>query len=302
MEKYPYYVVDVFTDKRFSGNPLAVIPNADGIDGAKMLSIAAEFNLSETVFVLDSEAALRRLRIFTPTGELALAGHPVIGAWKILSELGVIPETGDRSVSVEQELNVGILPVEIEMKGSICSRVTMKQAGFERIQTLETPEIEQLASGLGIVVGDIGNSRISTCDVISTGIRSIAVPLHSAEILANAELATGHIKSLCDRYDSTGVYVYCFETNEADNDVAARFFAPSVGISEDPATGSAAGALAANLVSRGALEAGLINIEQGDFMGRPSRITTKVEGFDDVVTSVYVSGTAVTVMKGELYL
>ncbi len=114
MREYNFYQLDVFTQNAFHGNPLAVFPEAEGLSGEEMQQIAREMNLSETVFVLPSEKALRRLRIFTPMQELPLAGHPVVGTWNLLAHLGVTPQTENGFVEIEQELKLGVLPVEIE--------------------------------------------------------------------------------------------------------------------------------------------------------------------------------------------
>ena len=298
MKYYQYYVVDVFTDTAFCGNPLAVLPEAEGLSDEEMQRIAGEFNLSETVFVFESTMALRKLRIFTPNEELPLAGHPVVGAWKVLADIGVV--TPENQV-IEQELNVGILPVELEFGGIECSSVKMKQANFERHHTLEKSEADEVAKALGLTLSSIGNSSISSCDVISTGVPSLSVPVHSLKTLADINVKTDALAAISKRYGTSGVYVYCFETKNTQNAVSARFFAPSLGIVEDAATGSAAGALGANLVSRGALEAGSDSpSNKGIFMGRPSRISVSIEGFDDLVTAVYVAGSAVEVMRGDL--
>src|SRR6202035_52989 len=129
------YTVDVFTTKRFAGNPLAVVTDGDGLSTAKMQAIAREMNLSETVFIQrpTNNRALARLRIFTTTRELPLAGHPVIGTWFLLAELGVVPASEGR-VQIQQQTGAGILPVEITFHQGRPARVTMTQkpAKFQR--------------------------------------------------------------------------------------------------------------------------------------------------------------------------
>src|ERR1700755_2620719 len=124
MSSYRFFQLDVFTDKAFEGNPLAVFPEGEGLTDEEMQQIAREMNLSETVFVLPSsdEKALRRLRIFTPARELPMAGHPVVGTWNLLARLGALPETDEDSAGrfeIFQELGIGVLPVEIDLEWGV---------------------------------------------------------------------------------------------------------------------------------------------------------------------------------------
>ena len=127
MKNYTFYQLDVFTEKAFSGNPLAIFPEAEGLSGEEMQQIALEMNLSETVFVLPSDKALRHLRILTPTQELPLAGHPVVGTWNLLAQLGITPQKENGFVEIEQELKLGVLPVEIEFRDGKPFQVVMTQ-------------------------------------------------------------------------------------------------------------------------------------------------------------------------------
>ncbi|MCA1557535.1 MAG: PhzF family phenazine biosynthesis isomerase, partial [Acidobacteria bacterium] len=121
MARYRFVQLDVFTEESFSGNPLAVFPESEGIEEALMQKIAREMNLSETVFVLPAtdEEALRRLRIFTPAREIPMAGHPVVGTWNLLAREGVVPqpEGGNGTVRINQEIGIGVLPVDVEFRG-----------------------------------------------------------------------------------------------------------------------------------------------------------------------------------------
>src|ERR1700746_2539806 len=148
-----YYTLDVFTDTRFEGNPLAVITDGDGLSDGAMLAVAREMNLSETVFVQKptDDRALARLRIFTTQQELKLAGHPVIGTWFLLAELGVVP-AHEGGVHVLQQTGAGVLPVEIRFKDGRHKRVTMtqKEAQFKPLKVKKAA----LASALGLSVND----------------------------------------------------------------------------------------------------------------------------------------------------
>ncbi len=302
MRTYEFYQLDVFTDKAFSGNPLAVFFGGEDLSGEEMQSIALEMNLSETVFVLPSEKALRKLRIFTPKQELPLAGHPVVGTWNLLAQLGVTPQTAAGRVTIEQELNIGVLPVEIEFEGGRPARVVMTQGRYEAGATItRADEIARLAEGLGLKVEDLQHSEKLPIQVSSTGIKALDVPVRSLDALGRIQLNSSLLAESYLAHGAIGCYAFCFETLEANSHVHARFYAPDDGIAEDPATGSAAGSLAGYLIHHGALETGQIVIEQGDFMQRPSRIYADVAGETGRIERVKIGGAAVLVAQGEVF-
>src|ERR1044072_5058803 len=182
MPKYNFIQLDVFTDRAFAGNPLAVFPEAEGISDADMQRIANEMNLSETVFVLPSQKALRRLRIFTPMQELPLAGHPVVGTWNLLARLGVTPKDENGTVEIEQELNLGVLPVQIEFRGGEPYRVTMTQGKWQSAgQISDMTDISKFAGGPGLELANITLDKALPIEVVSTGIKSIDVPICTLE-------------------------------------------------------------------------------------------------------------------------
>ena len=303
MRKYAFYQLDVFTDKRFFGNPLAVFPEAKGLSGEEMQKIAQEMNLSETVFVFRSKRALRQLRIFTPTQELPLAGHPVVGTWNLLSHLGVVEKTDSGTVHIEQELNLGVLPVEIEFVDDKPSVVTMTQGAFEPGSIInEAAEIAELALGLGITRNDLKTSESLPIQVVSTGIKSLVVPIKSLAVLERCRINPSILSKVYLRYGAVGCFPFTFETLEDTSSIHARFFAPDDGIFEDSATGSAAGSLSGYLVHYGAIDKNQFIIEQGDFMGRPSRIRAEVIGEKGNVEKVKIGGQSVIIAKGEIYL
>lgn len=303
MRKYIFYQLDVFTDKLFSGNPLAVFPEADGLSDVEMQKIANEMNLSETVFVFPSEKAVRRLRIFTPKQELPLAGHPVVGTWNLLARLGVTPQTDNDSVKIEHELNVGILPVEIEFRGGEPFQVVMTQGKFEALERItDEAEIGKLAVSLGLEIEDLNFSADLPIQTVSTGIKSLAVPVKSLDVLGKIKINSSGLSDIYLRHGAIGCYVFTFETKEADSKIHARFFAPDDNIAEDAATGSAAGALSGFLIHHAAIDFNKFTIEQGDFMNRPSRIHAEVAGEKGNVEQVKIGGNSVVVAKGEIYL
>lgn len=305
MRTYQFYQLDVFTDTAFAGNPLAVFPEAEGLSSLEMQKIAREMNLSETVFVLSSEKALRRLRIFTPFQELPLAGHPVVGTWNLLAQLGVVNTNQDGIVSIEQELKLGVLPVEIELRDKKPLQVTMTQGNFEVGTTiLEEKDWAVLLQGLGLTYNDLVLSDDLPIQVVSTGIKALAIPLVTLESLSRCWINSSLLTSVYRSYGAIGCYAFTFETKEETSKIHARFFAPDDGIPEDPATGSAAGSLSGYLVHHGAIETrkkiARFIIEQGDFMNRPSRIHAEVTGEKGSVEKVKIGGSSVIVAKGEV--
>jgi trans-2,3-dihydro-3-hydroxyanthranilate isomerase len=302
MKNYAFYQLDVFTEKAFSGNPLAVFPEAEGLSGEEMQQIALEMNLSETVFVLPSEKALRRLRIFTPMQELPLAGHPVVGTWNLLAQLGVTPQTENGFIEIEQELKLGILPVEIEFRDKKPFQVVMTQGKFEAGEIVsDKTEIEKLAEGLGLKISDFDLREDLPIQTVSTGIRALDVPLVSLETLGRCRINSSLLSEVYLASKAVGCYAFTFETIEENSRVHARFFAPDDNIPEDAATGSAAGSLSGYLTYHGAINTKKFTIEQGDFMKRPSRIFAEVTGEKGRVEKVKIGGSSIVVAKGEVF-
>lgn len=302
MQTFEFYQLDVFTNQAFAGNPLAVFPRGENLSDKEMQEIAREMNLSETVFVLPSDKALRRLRIFTPARELPLAGHPVVGTWFLLAHLGIVSPAQNGVVEIKQELNLGVLPVEIEFQNGKPLRVTMTQGAFEdgAIVSNETT-LSRLAQGLGLELKDLAVSSELPARVVSTGIKSLAVPIKSLEALSRCRINSSLLAEIYLNYEASGCYAFTFEAKEKESAIHARFFAPDDGIAEDPATGSAAGALSGYLVRQGAIGAKKFTIEQGDFMKRPSRIFAEVSGEKGKIERVKIGGGSIIVAKGELF-
>jgi trans-2,3-dihydro-3-hydroxyanthranilate isomerase len=309
MRQYSFLQLDVFTEQPFGGNPLAVFPQAEGLSDEEMQQIAREMNLSETVFVLpsDEERALRRLRIFTPARELPMAGHPIVGTWNALAREGIVPvpEGGSGWSSIEHEIGIGVLPVDIEFAEGQPVRVVMTQGKFEiRAEIDDAAELAEIARALGLSIEDL-DERLPV-QAISTGLTALAVPVRSLEVLGSCRVNTTMLGEAYSRAGAIGCYAFTRETRDGGA-AHARFFAPSDNIPEDPATGSAGGALSAYLVHHGALESKAdeqgvyrFTIEQGDFINRPSRIHAEVTGEQGSVSLVRVGGNSVVVIRGEL--
>jgi trans-2,3-dihydro-3-hydroxyanthranilate isomerase len=311
MPAYRFVQLDVFTDKPFAGNPLAVFPEAEGLTDEEMSQIAREMNLSETVFVLPSKKnnVLRHLRIFTPTREIPFAGHPVVGTWNALALEGVvpIPEGGTGWTQIQHEVGIGVLPVEIEFKGGQPVQVVMTQGKFATPAEIDDQhEQAELARALGRLREDLDETL--PIQVISTGLPCLAVPMRSLADVRDCRVNSQLLGDIYTRRGASGALVFTRETLEIGNSRAhARFFAPADNIPEDPATGSACGALGAYLVHHGALsiapEDGRFRfvIEQGDFIKRNSRISLDVKGNTRAVEEVRVGGASVVVAKGEVF-
>lgn len=286
------YQLDVFTDRAYAGNPLAVITDGDGLSTARMQAIAKEMNLSETVFVQKptSNRALARLRIFTTVQELPLAGHPVIGTWHLLAQLGVVPAQ-EGAVHVLQQTGAGILPVEIMFHDGRPSRVTMTQKPA-RFFPARVPRAALMKS-LGLKPFDL-HPRLPL-EYVSTGIFNLMVPLRSRATLRRIKM---DVHSLSKLISSHGVLAYCFVLAGREK-VFARGMIPWE-LLEDPATGSAAGSLGAYLVRHGKLAPGkTLAITQGIEMGRPSHIAVQVnEQRGNLVPRV--SGSAVCILEGHI--
>jgi len=304
--RHQFFQLDVFTDSAFHGNPLAVFPEGGELTVDQMQKIAREMNLSETVFVVSSMVALRRLRIFTPTRELPLAGHPVVGTWNLLARLGISPKVENGIVAIEHELGVGVLPVEIEFRDGNVVCVTMTQGNFSTKNVRQTDgELNRLADALGLQRKDFCDDKRFPFQISSTGIPALIVPVRNLESLGRCKINSSLLAEIYSQMNAIGCYVFTTETVDGGNSRAhARFFAPDDGIAEDAATGSAAGSLAGYLVSNGAIKPAEKDsqfiVEQGDFMGRPSRIRASVMGSKGKIETVRIGGNSVLVAEGFL--
>ena len=289
-----FYALDVFTTTRFEGNPLAVITDGDGLSNDAMLAVAREMNLSETVFVQKptEDQALARLRIFTTREELKLAGHPVIGTWFLLAELGVVPAQ-EGGVHVLQQTGAGVLPVEIRFKDGRPQRVTMTQTDA----TFRPAKLNKkaLASALGLSAKDF-DPKLEP-EYVSTGIYNLMVPLRNRAALGRVVMNMVEVRKLLGK---NGTMAYCFTCGE-NGKAFSRGMLPWE-LYEDAATGSAAGALGAYFVKHGRLSpAHTLNILQGVEMGRPSRIEVEVTQNGKKLVP-RVSGAAVKVFEGTIQI
>lgn len=290
----PFYLVDVFTDRPFSGNPLAIVADGDRFDTEQMRRIAGEFNQTETTFVLRpaADGADWRLRSFTAIGtEVFGVGHNALGAWWWLASSGRMTlDAPTRTFA--QEIDGRVLPVEIRSERGRVVSVGMAQT--DPVFGAVVGKVSPLASALDLGDAELAVGRLRS-QVVSTGVPHLLVPVRDQDALGRArprEALAAYLRSV----GAQGCYVFCLDPLDPDAPVRARFFGPNVGIAEDPATGSAAGPLGAYLVEhRLASERRPIVVEQGRTMGRPSRLEVRVSG-----GGVRVFGTAVLVLEGRL--
>jgi trans-2,3-dihydro-3-hydroxyanthranilate isomerase len=310
MPTHRFIQMDVFTDRAFCGNSLAVFPEGEEISDENMMNIAREMNLSETVFVLPprDEKTLRRLRIFTPTREIPFAGHPIVGTWNALAREGVvpIPDGGNGWTKLLHEVGIGVLPVDIEFKESQPVQVVMTQGAFAISAEIDdSSEQAEIARALGLNREDLDESL--PIQVISTGLSFLAVPVRSLADLRRCRVNASLLTEIYQRPGGTGCLVFSRETIEVGAARAhARMFAPGDNIAEDPATGSATGALGAYLIHHNAISLEPVDgkfsfiIEQGDFILRPSRINIEIKGAPGSIEEVRVGGPSVLVVRGEV--
>lgn len=292
-DDYAYHVVDVFTKTRFKGNPLAVIPEADGLSGAQMMSIAAEFNLSETVFLVQpsNSGAAIRARIFTPRRELDFAGHPTIGAASVVYERMHLPQ----SFAIEENVGPVNIDCDTNESGPMLFWLTTPPVTF-----YESLQSDFCAALLGLSTIDLRDGVPPT--FVSAGTPILFVCLRSPEAVDRAALQQQHLQGALGAVNSAGTFVFARKDPQSrDNfDVYARMFAPQNGIAEDPATGGATGPLAAYMMRQGLLpadrSASFIS-EQGTKMNRQSFLHVKTSPKDETIK---VGGSAVPVARGVL--
>jgi len=293
-----FVTLDVFTDKRFAGNPLAVVLEPQGLDTPAMQAIAREFNHPETVFVLppDDPTHRARLRIFTPAAELPFAGHPTVGTAVLLGRID--GGEGRRDIVVEE----GIGPVR-------CSTAMVDRDSGRAAFALPrlpqecgpAPDVAAAAAALSLDPADIGLPGFAPARW-SAGMAQNFIPVRS---LAAIGRARPHADRFAEAFTVDGrdvAYLYCVEAAEAGHDFHARMFAPALGVREDPATGSAAAAFAGLLAASGRYADGehMVRIEQGYEMGRPSVIELALTVHGGKLAAATVGGGAVVVTEGAI--
>jgi PhzF family phenazine biosynthesis protein len=283
-------IVDVFADEPLSGNPLAVVEDADGLTLAEMKQIAREFNQAETTFIMRSTSADRKLRSFTAAGaEVVGAGHNALGAWLWLAELGklgclVAPQT------FRQQIGEEVLPITLtKVDGRVVGR--MRQSPLKLLEPLT--EVTSLSRALGLLPADIMTSPPPRSG--DTGVSHLLVRILDAATVDRAKPASDALLEVLRRAGAEGCYIYALDPQRADR-AYARFFNPTVGLWEDAATGTAAGPLAAYLGQQGMLADDTIAIEQGTKMRRKSILNVRLSPTPEL------SGAGIIVVQGTMRL
>ena len=293
LRSYRYHVVDVFTKQALEGNPLAVFPDASGIDDVTMQRIAKELNLSETTFVLPASRTdcAVSVRIFTPTKEMLFAGHPTIGTSHVLLEEGIVPKCS-RCFSLEER--VGPVPIRVEAVEPPLIWLRTPRINYGR-----TYDPRLCAQVLGLDPKDLLDSIDAAPQLVSAGNPTVFIPLRDKHAVDRAWLDLSGLKKLKGT-DQEPVCVFVF--TPTPDGAYSRMFAPEYGVSEDPATGSSTGPLAAfmmrhRLVS-GAAGKRFVS-EQGTRMGRRSVLHVQIHG-DQGAEGIDVGGHVTPVARATM--
>ncbi len=287
-----FHVYDVFTDRPYLGNPLAIVEGAHALTGAQMQTIAREFNLSETIFLLGPKGAQEMpVRIFTPYHEMPFAGHPTIGCAVHLATHGC---SGDIDTVVTLNEEAGDVPVHVRRENGALMAV-FRAPVTPGTEPLNLPA-EAIAGALGLQPDALGPH---TAHITTGGHPFLHVMLRDRAALSAARVTDPEYGALAEHAGTGSIYVY---TEGDEVDFEARMFAPMGGIGEDPATGSATTLLAAQLLANGALGAGetVLQLCQGRDMGRKSDLTLTVRVENGAITAVHVGGSAVPVSSGQI--
>ena len=292
--KVQFYTCDVFTDVRFGGNPLAVLPDATGLSSVQMQQIAREFNFSESTFVLPSHGEYtRNVRIFTPTQEIPFAGHPNIGTAFTLASIGELGNI-DEGLNIIFEEKAGPVPISIRQVGA---DIWCELKAPESLSLGQSIDLDLIAAALSLVSEDIVTSTHQPI-VASVGLPFVIVELGSRLAL---ERARSYLPAI-EEIQGLGVMpdILLYVRSEDDFDIRARVFAPLDGVPEDPATGSANCALAALLSHYKTESTGDFSwrIAQGVEMKRPSVLEARCKKRPDSGIDAWVSGTCKMVSEG----
>jgi trans-2,3-dihydro-3-hydroxyanthranilate isomerase len=255
-----FRIVDVFTPQPLAGNQLCVVPEPDGLHGAAMQAIANEIGFSETTFVTDAGGDRYAMRIFTPDEEIPFAGHPTLGTAFVMVREGRVRSPATQVVAA------GEIPVEVDLDSG--------SAWMTQLRPSFSPPFadrELVARAAGLTTADLDPDL--PVQVVSTGLPPLLVPVRDLETLRGARIDQPLVADACGRAGAEELYLFAVH----DGGVTARFFGPTAGIVEDPATGSAAGPLGAFLAANGlAGMPGSVTVFQGEQVGRPSELHVDV--------------------------
>lgn len=313
MRTLRFVTCDVFTDTPLAGNPLAVVFGAEGLPDETLLAIAREFNLSETTFVFAPEDAstARRVRIFTPGGEVPFAGHPTLGTAHVLVATGEVPASADDfSLALGEHVGPVTVRMRCESGVPVWSQLTTAQLPEER--TAEVPSIPELAEMLQLTADDfVGGTHHPAA--VSCGLPFLVVPLASVAAVRGARVRREVWERLLQGQWGSEPVVFAVVRDAADRedmpgalaaaDLRARVFVPGLSVPEDPATGSANACLAGYLAARTPRDGTLKwRVAQGVEMGRPSLLELEADKQRGTITAVRVAGSTVLVSDGTFRL
>jgi PhzF family phenazine biosynthesis protein len=293
--------VDAFTQVPYGGNPAGIVFDADYLSDDTMMKIAQEMNVRETVFISQSDIADFKFRFLTPRSEINFSGHPTIAAFHALVESGNAEVVKDVTM-FNLETKAGTFPIEI---------VKNETTGFHEVQiTHERPTFmatydpKDYLNALGLSLADLLSPN--PVQTVSTGTPHLMIPVNTLKSLERIKPNWDKLEELGKDADYISIEVFTRDTHEVTSDAHARHFAPKLGLYEDPCSGAGAGNMASYIMKYGLMEpthpVTSIVVEQGHFVGRPGRIFVEVRGDQDDIEQVKVSGTAVTVLEGKLYI
>jgi trans-2,3-dihydro-3-hydroxyanthranilate isomerase len=309
MPRLRYLTADVFTPQPFTGNQLAIVFGADNLPHETLLNIAREFNYSETVFVYppDNPAHARKVRIFTPGGELQFAGHPTIGTAHALVATGELKADGDEVMVVLGE-GVGPVPVRVTLQNGIPVHAQLTAALVPEERACDVP-IETLANILSLSTGDFIGGAYAPASV-SVGLPFLLVPLKTIDAVRRAQVRKDAWSATLSGQWASELMVFAMGRDVDESallphvraaDIRARVFVPGLSVAEDPATGSANCCLAAYLAKRTPRDGVLRwEVAQGIEMGRASRLSIEAEKLNGVIQAVRVGGATVLVSEGTI--
>ena len=300
-QRIDFVTADVFTDQRFGGNQLAVIPDARGISDEQMQAITREFNYSETTFVLPPSDPhnTRHVRIFTPAREIPFAGHPTVGTAHVLAAIGEILLMEAETPIVLEE---GVGPIQVKI------RTRDGKPVFAQLQAAKLPEIgprpptvARLAKVLSLKPDDIVGGKTKP-QAVSCGLPFLFVPLRDRDAVGRARINLEQWEKTLSKYWAPDVFIFSRDPERPGSDVRARMFGPGVNVTEDPATGSACVALAGYLGARDPRRDGTLKwvVEQGFEMGRPSILHIECDKQKGRITALRVGGETVIVSRGTM--
>lgn len=297
-----YHILDVFTERAFGGNPLAVVTDANSLAASDMQAIAREFNLSETVFVLKptSPGHTAKIRIFTPVREIPFAGHPTLGTAALLAELRMPVVNGERDAIIALEEEVGSVRVGVRLRAGAAA---FAEFDAPKIPPKTEPlgEPDETAAAIGLIASEVGFENHKPTLVRDSSTFAY-VPVANLEAMSKLRVAPAHFARAFSERGVDGVYVYTRQCLRAASSFHARMFAPDLGVPEDPATGSAAIGFARAVHTFDGLNDGTHKrvIEQGVEMGRPSSIGLVIAVKGGELDGVRIGGHVVRVAEGTL--